>query len=317
MANWTVARPGQILGSGSTDALFLKVFSGEVLTTFTTENIMLGLTQVRTISSGKSAQFPVIGSVSGGYHVPGTEIVGQAILSNEKIITIDDLLIAHATIAKIDEAKNHYDVRSTYTSETGRFLSKTMDSKILRVAIKAARTAATLTGDPVGGAYAGTAVTVANMRTDATVLKKAIKQAAINMDASNVPSDDRVCILPPAQYYLLLEDPEVTNKFYGENGSIGEGKVNMLYGVSIRKSNNVPQTNIASVVTGENNDYTGDFTKTVGVVLQKGAVGTVKLLDISTEMEYSVSRQAHLVVSKYAVGHGILQPQCAVELAIP
>jgi hypothetical protein len=39
VANFTVLRPGQINGAGSTDALFLKLFAGEVLTQFHAKNI--------------------------------------------------------------------------------------------------------------------------------------------------------------------------------------------------------------------------------------------------------------------------------------
>ena len=44
------------------------------------------------------------------------------------------------------------------------------------------------------------------------------------------------------------------------------------------------------------------------------AVGTVKLLDLATESEYQIERQGTLFVAKYAMGHGILRPECAIEL---
>jgi len=53
---------------GDPDALFLKVFSGEVLTTFQENNVMMPLHRVRTISSGKTAQFPVTGVAAAKYH---------------------------------------------------------------------------------------------------------------------------------------------------------------------------------------------------------------------------------------------------------
>ena len=49
--------------------------------------------------------------------------------------------------------------------------------------------------------------------------------------------------------------------------------------------------------------------------MHKGAVGTVKLMDLSTEAAYDIRRQGHLMVAKYAVGHGVLRPESAVELA--
>jgi hypothetical protein len=37
-------------------------------------------------------------------------------------------------------------------------------------------------------------------------------------------------------------------------------------------------------------------------------------MDLSTEMAYDIRRQGTLVVAKYAIGSGILRPECAVEL---
>ena len=43
------------ISTASDRAIALKVFSGEVLTSFAEKNIFLGLVQTRTIASGKSA----------------------------------------------------------------------------------------------------------------------------------------------------------------------------------------------------------------------------------------------------------------------
>ena len=68
----TLSTPGAInadTGTWSKDnALFLKVFSGEVLTAFKRTNIFEGLVQTRTIQNGRSAQFPVTGRFTAKYH---------------------------------------------------------------------------------------------------------------------------------------------------------------------------------------------------------------------------------------------------------
>jgi hypothetical protein len=38
-------------------------------------------------------------------------------------------------------------------------------------------------------------------------------------------------------------------------------------------------------------------------------------MDLAAESEYDIRRQGTLMVAKYAVGHGILRPEAAVELA--
>ena len=57
--------------------LFLKVFANEVLTTFEETNVMKDLHTVRTISSGKSAQFPTMGKATAKYHTPGDDVFEQ------------------------------------------------------------------------------------------------------------------------------------------------------------------------------------------------------------------------------------------------
>ena len=121
------------------NANFLKIFSGEVLTVFNRETIFKDLTQKRTISSGKSASFPITGRFSSRYHRPGDWITGQGNkgMTGEKIITIDDLLIADASLYDLDEAKLHWDVRSIYSKELGRALSRAYDQRLVRTLLTA------------------------------------------------------------------------------------------------------------------------------------------------------------------------------------
>ena len=68
MANATPTRLGQNLATGDANALFLKIFSGEVLSAFGRENQMMNMTTVRNIQNGKSASFPVTGKITADYH---------------------------------------------------------------------------------------------------------------------------------------------------------------------------------------------------------------------------------------------------------
>ena len=136
MSNATPSRLGQADLAGDVQAIFLKVFAGEVLTAFETGTVMKSLTRQRQISSGKSASFPAMYKASTEYHVPGAEILGNAIAHNEIVIAIDDLLLSDVFIANIDEAMNHYDVRSTYTTEMGRALALAYDKNVARMLLK-------------------------------------------------------------------------------------------------------------------------------------------------------------------------------------
>ena len=73
------SRLGQENLANDVDALFLKVFAGEVLTTFEANNAMMPLHRVRTISSGKTAQFPVTGVAAAKYHTPGESLLVEGV----------------------------------------------------------------------------------------------------------------------------------------------------------------------------------------------------------------------------------------------
>ena len=325
MANATVSRLGLVNNSGTSyDALFLKVFSGEVLTAFSENNIFNdSLHNVRTISSGKSAQFPVTGTATAAYHTPGTPLVGaNQIKANEKIISIDDLLISQSFVSNLDELKNHYDVRAIYATELGKALAKRYDENVAKVIANASRASAT-----ISGGNGGTVLTLANGNTaSANVtgdeIAAAIYDIAQAFDERDIPSTDRFCVLPPAEYYKLAESATRTVDVDfnpGGNGSFASGKVQMVAGIPVMMSNNVPQTNVSSEVTGTNNSYAGDDSKTIGLVFHKSAVGTVKLMDMTTEIsgsDYGIMYQGTLLVAKYALGHGILRPECAATIKL-
>lgn len=317
MTNMTVSHLGQIDTTGAVDALFLKQFGGEVLTAFEEVNVMADKHYVRTITNGKSAQFPATWKANAAYHTPGNQILGaNQIKHGERVISVDDLLVADTFLSNIEEAKNHYDVRSIYSTELGRALAKAYDQKLLQVAILAARASAVVTG-----ANGGSAITDADARTNGESLAGSIFDAAQAMDEKDVPEMDRFCVVKPAQYYLLAQTTKVLHKDWNDNnGNYSDGKINRIADIAIVKSNHLPQT-VISAATGENNTYNGDFTNTAAAVFHKSAIGTVKLMDLAVSKtkddgDFAVMYQGTLMVAKYAMGHGILRPECSVEIKV-
>lgn len=305
MANANVSFLGQSNQAGATDNLFLKVFSGEVLTAFQKAVQALQRTMVRNIQNGKSAQFPATGRQTAQYHTPGTEITGNNISHAEQVITIDQLLISPAFIADIDEAMNHYDVRSIYSKESGLALAYQMDANILQTGVLAARAS-----NPITGLPGGTSAINSNYATDSTTLAGGLFLAAQKFDENAIPEQDRTAYLRPAQYYLLAQNTTAINQFYGGQGSYADGNIVRIAGIELVKSLQLPVTNIA---TGPAK-YQVNASTTAALVMHKQAVGTVKLMDLSMQSAYDIRRQGTLIVARYAVGHGVLRPDAAVEL---
>jgi hypothetical protein len=306
----TVLRIGDNNIAGTPTELFIKVFSGEVLSAFDESNVVMDKHVVRQIASGKSASFPATWKVTAAYHTPGAEIVGQTSAISERVILIDGMLVSSVFLAEIDEAMAHYDVRSEYAKQTGAVLSNTWDKNVLQAGCLAARASATVTGG-FGGTQLTSATTL--YKTSAVDLAAGIYSAAQTMDEKDIPEGDRNVFVKPAQYYLLAQSTALINRDWGGNGSYSEGKIVNIAGMPIVKTNHLPTTNL-SQVSGTNGTYHGDFTKTAALVMTRGAVGTVKLRDLAMSVDYDPRRLGHLIVSRYAVGHGILRPECAVEL---
>lgn len=314
MSNANPSRVGQINTSGDVKALFLKVFAGEVLTAFKEATVTEGKFQERTIASGKSAQFPIIGKIAAEYHTPGAEILGLNVPQNERVITIDDLLISHAFIANIDEAMNHYDVRAPYSEQIGRALAYQMDKHKLQLAVLAARDSSPVTGESGGGS-----VTSATLLSDTTgeALIAALFAAAQKLDEKFIPEEDRYVYLNPQAYNLLAQNTKIMNRFWGGEGNYAGANVLRVAGLNVVKTNHAPfgaTVATGTVGAGTSDKYAVTATNTVGVVAHKAAIGTVKLMDLGMESEYDIRRQGTLMVAKYAMGHGILRPAAAVEL---
>tara|TARA_R100000773_G_scaffold2928_1_gene3642 strand:+ start:200 stop:1186 length:987 start_codon:yes stop_codon:yes gene_type:complete len=325
MANATTSRLGLVNNTGTDfNELFLKVFSGEVLTSFAENNIFNeSMHTVRTIANGKSAQFPVLGTATAAYHTVGTPLVGaNQIKANEKIISIDDLLISQAFISSLDEMKNHYDVRQTYSSELGKALARTYDQNVAKVIANASRASTNLSGGNGGVVLTLASGNTASANVTGDELAAAIYDIAQTFDERDIPPTDRFCVLPPAEYYKLAETATRTidTDFNPQgNGSFASGRVQMIAGIPVMMSNNVPQSNVGSNPSGANNTYSGDDSKTLGLVFHKSAVGTVKLQDMTTEIsgsDYGIMYQGTLLVAKYALGHGILRPEAAATIKL-
>jgi len=267
---------------------------------------------VRTINAGKSSSFPVTGTVASSYHTAGNEITGQAIKHNEKVINIDNMLLADAFVAEVEELKSHYDVRSEYARQMASALSNTVDKHLLSLAILASQGSATITGTN-GGAE----ITDSDANTNATSLIGSVFEAIQKLDEKNVPTEGRVCIVDPDRYYQLANVDKLVNRdFSKENGDFGKGTVLSIGGVPIVKSNTavgVFGQNISSV-TGANNTYHGNFTNHVAVVMHRSAIGTVKRKDLVMESTYDARRIGTLMTARMLMGSGILRPESAVSI---
>jgi hypothetical protein len=322
MAASTPVSVGRVNAAGSEDALFLKVFAGEVLTSFERASKTEGQELVRSISSGKSATFPVMGRISAAYHVPGAEITGNDVNHNERVITINDLLVSSVFLSNIEEAKNHWDVRSAYSEEIGRALAFQKDKHVLQMIGRASQQSANV-GDTSYGAgttLTNTSIASATAATSADAFITELFNAAKSLDNNYVPSEGRVCFLDPEMYYKLANATNAVNVDFSGQGSIAEGTVRKIAGIELRPVAHFVKIDVSTLPGKGSATQGGSFPQAVnlanyeGLVCHPSAVGTVKLMDLAVESEYDIRRQGTLMVAKYAMGHDYLRPEAAVGI---
>jgi hypothetical protein len=302
---------------------YLKLFSGELFKAYEASCVARDTVMKRTLKNGKSMQFIFTGRMQAGYHTPGTPILGSGDPPvAEKTIICDDLLISSAFVYDLDETLSHYDLRSEIAKKIGYALAENYDKKIFRVIALAARQAHPITAAP-GPEPGGSIIRIgSNNQYNAQALVDAFFEAAAILDEKNIPKDGRSAVLNPRQYYSLISqvDTNILNRDYGNtSGDLTSGKgLYEIAGIKIKVSNNLPfLAGTISAVSGENNDYTGDFSTHCGLIYYKEAAGVVEAIGPqvqTTSGDVKVMYQGDLIVGRMAMGCGHLNPAAAIEL---
>lgn len=305
-------------------ATYIKQFTGELFKAYQSATIAKGTVMNRTIKGAKSAQFIFTGRMQANYHVPGTPILGSGDPPvAEKTIQCDDLLISHAFVYKLDEVLCQYELRGEIAKKIGHALAESYDKKIFRMIAKAAREAHPITAGP-GPEPGGSIIRLGvGKQYDAQALVDGFFEAAAILDEKNLPRDGRTAVLNPRQGYALVSqvDTNILNRDFGSNSSNNlqtGAMIGQIAGINIKISNNLPfLAGTVDAVSGENNDYSGDFAAHCGLIYYKEAAGVVEAIAPSvqtTSGDVSVLYQGDLIVGRLAMGAGTLNPAAAIEL---
>ena len=318
MALTNISQPG--LNQGQTDALagFLKVFSGEVISAFERSALAVNNHLMRTISSGKSASFPVMGRAKAAYLGAGQSLdeIREAIPHNEKIIGIEGLLTSDQMVTDIYEAMSHFDVRNEYSKQMGEALAVSADGAILaEIAKLAVEQKENITGLGKG--------VILDKQIDATDIGiteaegKMIVQMLLELKAkfSNqyVPATERYVYMKPDGVAALVASWNAINRDFGAVGTLVDGNVTKIAGFNIIEVPHLTDGGADGTPvlrSGTAHDFPSTYKdKCVFVAAHHTAVGTVKLKDLAVETGRRIEYQATQLVAKYSMGHGGLRPE--------
>lgn len=323
-----MTRPGAINSNASDPyALALTQFSGEILASFDKKRVLAGMVKNRTITKGRSVQFPLVGRAAAHYHTAGSRVNLDDIKSAQRTITVPGVITAATAIDDFESAILHYDSRQEYAKQLGEALANLREIHTAMILAQASHATKVIDdADQVDGRYItndkfyfGTGGSTTKVEL-AAALCEALYMANVVMDEANVSEDGRVCALPSAKYYALLEGINgvagfAVNREYGGMGSYADGTLPKIGGVQLQRSNAIPSTNIAQD-TDNYKHYYGDFSQLVGMVFLPEAVGCVNLWDVTVEHDKQIDYLAEIVLAKHAYGLGILRPECSVALEL-
>lgn len=314
-------------------ANFLKIFGGEVITAFARTSVTTNRHMIRSISSGKSAQFPVLGRTKAAYLQPGESLDDKRkdIKHTEKVINIDGLLTADVLIYDIEDAMNHYDVRAEYTAQIGESLAMAADGAVLAELVGLVNLP-DASNENIAGLGAAKLLTSLKTKADleaagAVELGKEIialltkARAALTKDY--VPASDRTFYTTPDNYSAILAAlmPNAAN--YAALIDPEKGSIRNVMGFEV-----VEVPHLTAGGAGDNREdsptnqkhafpATGgkvNMENVIGLFQHRSAVGTVKLKDLALERARRPEFQADQIIAKYAMGHGQLRPEAAGAL---
>lgn len=316
--NTNLSRSGQINNSGDVFALYRDQFVAELITEFEAQRKVKPFVRFKEIEKGKSASFPNLGKVDAKYVYAGETLLGnQKIAHSETTIKLDPFLVSDLKIPEIDTLMQEYDDRAETKREMARALARIEEQQQMIVGCLAARA-----GGMVEGRAGGSVIKSEGCKNDADKLAKAIYAAGVAMKEKDVPYEDIVCFLRPAQTALLAQFDKITDKNLTGSGDYSKGTVGFINGIRIIETNYLPSTNITAEnapgqTTGSNqaaNVYVGDFSNTAALVMQKGAIGTITRKGVTVECTWLPTELTWLLTARNLQGHGILDPRKAVEI---
>ncbi len=305
--------------TGDQLALFLKVFSGEVLTAFTRASKVMNNHMIKTIDSGKSTSFPVMGRGKAHYLPAGSNLddLREAIPHNEVVINIDGLLTSDVLITDIFEAMNHYDVRGEYAKQLGEALAIAADgATVAEIAKLVKANTENITGLGKGIVVEKTITGGAgiNYETGKAVIDGLLEMKA-KWTTQYVPEEERFAYITPEVESAIITSKDAINRDYGAVASIVDGNIDKLCGFKIiavphLKAGGADKTGMLGT-SPEGHEFPTDYAGALAVCAHRTAVATVKLKDLQLEHARRPELQANMIIAKNAVGHGGLRPEAS------
>lgn len=305
--------------------MFLTQFAGEVLKAYRRQRKTLGRHVERSISNGKAAEFPVMGRKVANYLAPGESLDDKRKAEEQTSVKIfiDGLLTSDCVIMDLDDAMNHYDVRSEYSYQIGEALAMAADGGLLaEIAKMAVSDKELLKGLGKGKVVKRTVK--GGLTAESEELGKAIISELLEiktaMSNNFVPNEGRVCYMLPVAVNALVASKDAINKDFGAVATITDATVTRIAGIDIVEVPHLTAGGVTNgsgaapegLIQGQGHIFPQEYKdKCAFLVAHHSTVGTLTLKSFQLEHGRRIEYQGDHIVGKYAMGHGGLRPEAA------
>lgn len=331
----TFTRPGAELGGADERANFLKLWSQMTMEEAERLSVVAPYAMTKTISSGKSLQFPVIGRMEASELEIGAEYPGDTKpLTEERTIPIDNKpIIASTYVADEDLDMSHFEVMGAYSRKIAEAIAVERDTRVARMIALGARQDATGSNDDFkAGNYiasntsAGTLAAAYPMsQKGATQLRKDLASVA-RYWAEQYRRGEKVAFLSPYLMDVARQDPAFFNKELSSNhpNDYIRASMGMLEGFMLVPSNWYDELNAKTgvsggVVSSGESAYRGDFTQTAFIAVCGGmgseAVGHLTYRGLQTGAVRKEDRDSTLLKAKLFSGTKWLDRVACAEVS--
>jgi N4-gp56 family major capsid protein len=180
-----------------------------------------------SMKKGDVLHVPRVGRLSVNYKRPEQPVTLQTNGPTEFTMRVDRYMESSFMIEDIAAIQEDYDARSIYTEEAGLALARDIDHWILshRLGIKKA-------GQVIQSRNAANTA-------DDVLNRAAILAARLRLLQANVPLEDIVLHVSPAQYTSLLNVDGFINGFYVDGKPTTTGRVGELFGIPVIENNHI------------------------------------------------------------------------------
>lgn len=325
---FTPSRPGlNDFGADQLGVLY-EQFAGETIAVFEKNTFLMDWVDVVEMPQGAiSISFPVINTGFAKYHSAGDNLLVDAgylqqLKTSKRTLHADKALTASVAVDVMDEFVSAYSVRQTYSMQLGAAVGAKVDQQILRCVWNACDAPATFTGVATGYSTTGT-----TLGTQANALYGAIVNIKTKFDNNGVPPIDRVLVLKPEAYNLLLTADSNNsafqlNEYYGGEGKVAEGMVARMLGFNVLEHNAVSKVNSSDTShkwdAGGGNDYSAYLVSpatALGVAFWKHAVKLGFSKPLSVAIDYIPEAMSTLVNAWAAFGVLVVRPEAVARIS--